>query len=563
MSLMMKQARVTPPASPSERLINELQSFGVRLADPKDAALSRRGGAGPSDHKAMTVDGMTVMVPVFTATAFESPYLVERPDATGRTCISRDGLIVGEVNFPATPNFYKLKTADGVPYSQIATLHGRDVLATTVLQSCIRYQSRSKSCRFCAIGQSLAAGRTIERKTPAQLAEVARAAVELDGVTHMVMTTGTPPGADRGAAMLAESAAAVKAAVDLPIQVQCEPPGDHAWFGVLRDAGAEALGMHLEAVTEPVRHKIMPGKAQISVEIIFPPLLRRFPFSGAGRCRHTSSRVLVTRPRKFSRFATVLHGWASIPLSCPSCRFPARRWKAIPRPALTSCTRSLGGCRVCSRPMACAPPTSRRDAAAAVPVRRWRPMNGPGEQGRTAMIFEPFAPYLPCEFQLKFATEPWEKRGAFGLRRKVFCGEQGLFGDDDRDEFDEVAIALVALSLMSVVADDVVGTVRIHEAEPGLWWGSRLAVARDFRRIGALGAGLIQLAVGSAHACGCKRFLAHVQSQNAMLFQKMHWTILEEVELHGRPHFRMAADLAHYPPIERPDVGFLAMRKAA
>ena len=45
-------------------------------------------------------------------------------------------------------------------------LHGRDVLATTVLQTCIRYQSRTKTCQFCAIGQSLAAGRTIERKTP-------------------------------------------------------------------------------------------------------------------------------------------------------------------------------------------------------------------------------------------------------------------------------------------------------------------------------------------------------------------------------------------------------------
>ena len=60
-----------------------------------------------------------------------------------------------------------LTTADGIPYSKIATLHGRDVLATTVLQTCIRYESRTKSCQFCAIGQSLAAGRTIAHKTPA------------------------------------------------------------------------------------------------------------------------------------------------------------------------------------------------------------------------------------------------------------------------------------------------------------------------------------------------------------------------------------------------------------
>ncbi len=162
---------------PTERLINELQSFGVRLADPKPGVDSRRGGAGPSDHKAMTIDGMTVMVPVHTAPAFESPYLVEKPDAFGRSRISRDGVAIGEVSFPLRPRFYERTTADGIPYSQIAVLHGRDVLATTVLQSCIRYQSRTRTCQFCAIGQSLAAGRTTERKTPAQLAEVAKAAV--------------------------------------------------------------------------------------------------------------------------------------------------------------------------------------------------------------------------------------------------------------------------------------------------------------------------------------------------------------------------------------------------
>src|ERR1700733_5402308 len=97
---------------PTERLINELQSFGVRLVDPKAGVDSRRGGAGPSDHKAMTVDGMTVMVPVHTAPAFESPYLVEKPDISGRSRISRDGVAIGEVSFPLRPRFYERVTAD-------------------------------------------------------------------------------------------------------------------------------------------------------------------------------------------------------------------------------------------------------------------------------------------------------------------------------------------------------------------------------------------------------------------------------------------------------------------
>ena len=143
---------------PTEHLINELQSFGVRLADPKAGVESRRGGAGPSDHKALTIDGVTIMAPVHTAPAFDSPYIIEKPNASGASRILRDGLAVAEVRFPERPRFYDLKTEDGVPYSHIATLHGRDVLATTVLQTCIRYQSRTKTCQFCAIGQSLAAG---------------------------------------------------------------------------------------------------------------------------------------------------------------------------------------------------------------------------------------------------------------------------------------------------------------------------------------------------------------------------------------------------------------------
>jgi radical SAM protein (TIGR04043 family) len=272
-----------PTAMPTAQLINELQSCGVRLVDPKAGHESRRGGAGPSDHKALTIDGMTVMVPVHTAPAFASPYFVEKPDERGRGRLSRDGVTLGEVGFPARPRFYDLITADGIPYWQIAVLHGRDVLATTVLQTCIRYQSRTRTCQFCAIGQSLAAGRTIARKTPAQLAEVAKAAVELDGVSHMVMTTGTPPGRDRGAAILAESAAAVKAAVALPIQGQCEPPDDDAWFARMKDAGLDALGLHLEVVTPALRARIMPGKSQVPVERYFAAFAAAVPVFGRGQ----------------------------------------------------------------------------------------------------------------------------------------------------------------------------------------------------------------------------------------------------------------------------------------
>ncbi|AWN35989.1 MSMEG_0567/Sll0786 family nitrogen starvation N-acetyltransferase [Methylobacterium radiodurans] len=179
------------------------------------------------------------------------------------------------------------------------------------------------------------------------------------------------------------------------------------------------------------------------------------------------------------------------------------------------------------------------------------------------MIIEPVPPFRPSHFRVKFAVESWELRACAALRRQVFCTEQGIFEGDDCDAIDAHAIPICALSTLGGEADAVVGTVRIHEVaeRPGEWWGSRLAVARAFRGTAALGAGLIQVAVSSAHARGCTRFLAHVQERNVPLFQALHWTNLDAVELHGHPHHRMQACLAAYPPMHDPERGLVTLAK--
>jgi radical SAM protein (TIGR04043 family) len=250
-----------------QHLITELQSQGLKLLDLEGAS-GRKGGAGPSDHKAVTLDGTTVMVPVYTGTAAQSAYAIARSPA-GETVLQHDNEVLAPIHFPQSPQFYGLRTADGIPYWKIALLHGQDVLATTVLQTCIRYGDTATSCQFCAIGQSLENDRTIARKAPEQLAEVAEAAVRLDGVKHLVMTTGTPNSRDRGAAYLTDCAQAVKARVDLPIQAQCEPPDDFSWFARMKTGGIDTLGMHLEAIEPEVRSRVMPGKATVPVSYYF------------------------------------------------------------------------------------------------------------------------------------------------------------------------------------------------------------------------------------------------------------------------------------------------------
>jgi radical SAM protein (TIGR04043 family) len=264
-----------------QHLITELQSQGLKLLE-KDIGTARKGGAGPSDHKAVTIDGTTVMVPVFTGTATQSPYTAEI-QTTGEVLLKYDESVLAPIHFPRPPKFYGLTTADGVPYWKIALLHSQDVLATTVMQTCIRYGDTRTSCQFCAIGQSLQSDRTIARKTPDQLAEVAEAAVRLDGVKHLVMTTGTPNIHDRGAAYLTDCAAAIKARVNLPIQAQCEPPDDFKWFERMKNAGVDSLGMHLEAVEPQVRERIMPGKATVPISYYFEAFTAAIKVFGRGQ----------------------------------------------------------------------------------------------------------------------------------------------------------------------------------------------------------------------------------------------------------------------------------------
>ena len=223
---------------------------GVRV----DAPVQRSKGAGPSDDGHLVVDGANAALPLNP----DSPYAIR----DGR--IYRDTIDLGlSVEPVARPRFYDLSTSDGTPYRKIALLHGKDVLATTVVQTCIRY-AEDQRCRFCTIEESLRAGSTVAAKTPAQLAEVAEAAVRLDGVRQMVMTTGTTSGPDRGARHLVRCVRAVLDAVPgLPIQVQIEPPGDLAVLTELREAGATSIGIHVESLDDDVRRRWMPGKSTV------------------------------------------------------------------------------------------------------------------------------------------------------------------------------------------------------------------------------------------------------------------------------------------------------------
>lgn len=146
------------------------------------------------------------------------------------------------------------------------------------------------------------------------------------------------------------------------------------------------------------------------------------------------------------------------------------------------------------------------------------------------------------------AREQWEVDAYWQLRREIFCDELKIFAGpaNERDPQDVRALPIVAVSHSAGNPEAVVGVVRAYAAEGGVWYGGRLGVALQYRARPQVGSGLIACAVRSAAASGCKRFLAHVLAENAPYFVRNHFRALGELELWGRRHMLMQADLAAF-----------------
>ncbi|MCH9690405.1 MAG: MSMEG_0568 family radical SAM protein [Gammaproteobacteria bacterium] len=256
--------------------IVDVQSRGMRV----EVDMERRtGGAGPTDSGMLWIEGYPATVPTGTDAAQESPYvLMGEDDGYG---IYRGATRLASARAEQRPRFYDLVTADGIPYHQIALLH-LDSFASTVVQTCA-YWGNDDQCTFCGIGLSLEAGRTLVKKTPEMLAEVAVAAVELDGAVDATLTTGSSRGVDRGARYVARCGQAVKEASGLPVEVQFEPPLSLDVINEVGDMGIDSVGIHVESFDDKVLAKVAPAKARLGIEAYFAAWERAVSVFGFGQ----------------------------------------------------------------------------------------------------------------------------------------------------------------------------------------------------------------------------------------------------------------------------------------
>jgi radical SAM protein (TIGR04043 family) len=257
-------------------LLVDLQRYGVHVADNPHG---RRGGAGPSDAGMVWVEGHPVTFPFVSDYVARSPFVLE-PEGDD-WALYRDGHRLAGVVVPPRPRYYDLETSEGIPYWKIALLH-LDSVASTVIQTCI-YWGNENQCHFCGIELTLEAGKTIPVKKPHHLAEVARAAKELDGAVDVTLTTGTTNARDKGALYISKCAAAIKESVDLPVQAQFEPPDDLAVLDVVADRGVDTVGIHVETFDQAVLDRIAPAKGRVGVEGYFRCWERAVELFGPGQ----------------------------------------------------------------------------------------------------------------------------------------------------------------------------------------------------------------------------------------------------------------------------------------
>ena len=152
-----------------------------------------------------------------------------------------------------------MKLADGTPMTQIGLLHGKDCLATTIVQHC-DYFNRGLECHYCSIPVSLQQGNTILHKSPEKFVQVLDAAHQEGCANHLTLTMGSPDRPDRGAQDYIDFVSVLRQHSDVPIHVQLEPPESFEHLHALKDAGVDTVGIHLEIYDDTLRKQYCPGK---------------------------------------------------------------------------------------------------------------------------------------------------------------------------------------------------------------------------------------------------------------------------------------------------------------
>jgi ElaA protein len=145
-----------------------------------------------------------------------------------------------------------------------------------------------------------------------------------------------------------------------------------------------------------------------------------------------------------------------------------------------------------------------------------------------------------ADIRIRWVDSADELNAALAVRVAVFCGEQGVPYDDERDPLDDQAAHLVALA---GDGERVVATLRLL-AEDGAARIGRVAVLAGWRRRG-IAARMLALAIRRARDEGHARARLAAQIRAKALYEQAGFSVESEpFEEAGIAHVWMGRELA-------------------
>jgi hypothetical protein len=244
----------------------ELLASGVRvtsearqcLQDAKRPIRTRSGASGGLDIE--LPHHIDVNVPVDEEFAAKSELTLDC--ISGKLAIRRNDKILTTIEVQPIPRYYNLRTSQDVPMVQIGQMCSGDRFCYGMTGPYCWFWRPERRCQYCSIGFSK--GLDASQKTVDQLLDTLEVAINdpVIPAKHVLLGGGTPDGEDMGAILASKLCKAIKSRFDLSCYVMISAPLKDNYIDMLRDSGADELGMNIEFYSDLAWEEFIPGKNQ-------------------------------------------------------------------------------------------------------------------------------------------------------------------------------------------------------------------------------------------------------------------------------------------------------------
>jgi len=202
------------------------------------------------------------------ASQLETPFSLKIMD--GKPALLYKDKILDYISFPPYSDYYKQKTASGLPFTGNTVIQGLDWVAFQCLWVC-EYAVSGEPCEFCFSGAEFYNLKSRGKKLPAAVnapdaAEIVEYAINKAGCNSVQITGGSTFNGKAEAEHITAYLAAIKERADVTgeILLYITPPDNTDIIDKYFALGADRIACSLELWDEQKARAVTPGKIKIT-----------------------------------------------------------------------------------------------------------------------------------------------------------------------------------------------------------------------------------------------------------------------------------------------------------